>query len=73
MLALLLHSPSPIRHAFYETFLHLHFVIAAVCMGFLWIHVDGMVAQNYLVVALVLWVLEASLEDAYREAIKNLH
>lgn len=60
MLALLLHSPSPIRHAFYETFIHLHIAIAVVCFGFLWVHVDGMIAQNYLVVAIVFWALEVS-------------
>ncbi|KAJ5953203.1 hypothetical protein N7454_000099 [Penicillium verhagenii] len=58
LIALLLHSPPPIRHAFYETFLHLHFVFAALTMGFLWVHLDGMHSQRYLLVAIVLWVLE---------------
>jgi len=56
--ALLLHSPSPIRHAFYETFLHLHIAIAAVSMGFLWVHLDGLVAQAYLLASIILWALE---------------
>ncbi|KAI2792764.1 hypothetical protein POX_b02807 [Penicillium oxalicum] len=56
--ALLLHSPSPIRHAFYETFLHLHIAIAAVCFGFLWVHLHGMAAQQYLLAAIILWALE---------------
>jgi predicted ferric reductase len=56
--ALLVHSPSPIRHAFYETFLHLHFAIAAVSMGFLWVHLNGLAAQTYLLAAVILWALE---------------
>lgn len=55
---LMVHSPSPIRHAFYETFLHLHIAMAAVAFGFLWIHLKGMPAQNYLLVAIVFWALE---------------
>ncbi|PYH87767.1 ferric-chelate reductase [Aspergillus ellipticus CBS 707.79] len=55
---LVIHSPSPIRHAFYETFLHLHLVLVAVSFAFLWIHLDGMVSQNYLLVAVVFWALE---------------
>ncbi|KAJ6151522.1 Riboflavin synthase-like beta-barrel [Penicillium chermesinum] len=58
MTAILLHSPSPIRHAFYETFVHLHFAIVAVCMGFLWIHLNGMIAQRYLLASIILWALE---------------
>ncbi|OOF99774.1 hypothetical protein ASPCADRAFT_203576 [Aspergillus carbonarius ITEM 5010] len=56
--ALLVHSPSPIRHAFYETFLHLHMVLVALSFGFLWLHLDGMVSQNYLLVAVIFWALE---------------
>ena len=56
--ALMLHSPSPIRHAFYEVFIHLHFAIAAVSMGFLWVHLDGLAAQTYLLAAVILWALE---------------
>ncbi|KAJ5925255.1 hypothetical protein N7454_007894 [Penicillium verhagenii] len=57
-IGLLLHSPSPIRHAFYETFIHLHIALAAVSMGFLWVHLNGMAAQNYLLAAIILWALE---------------
>ncbi|OQD77472.1 hypothetical protein PENDEC_c002G03542 [Penicillium decumbens] len=55
---LMLHSPSPIRHAFYEVFIHLHFTVAAVCMGFLWVHLNDMAAQTYLLAAIILWALE---------------
>jgi predicted ferric reductase len=58
MVALMLHSPSPVRHAFYEVFVHFHFAVAAVCMGFLWVHLDGLAAQTYLLAAVILWALE---------------
>ena len=54
----MVHSPSPIRHAFYETFLHLHIAMVAVSFAFLWIHLDGMPAQNFLLVAVIFWCLE---------------
>lgn len=54
----MLHSPSPIRHAFYETFLHLHIAMAILAMVGLWIHLDGLPAQTYLLVALIFWGLE---------------
>ncbi|KNG86497.1 ferric-chelate reductase [Aspergillus nomiae NRRL 13137] len=55
---LVVHSPSPIRHAFYETFLHLHIIMAALSMGFLWVHLNGLPAQTYLLVAIIFWALE---------------
>ncbi|KAF4151417.1 hypothetical protein CNMCM6069_003872 [Aspergillus lentulus] len=55
---LLVHSPSPIRHAFYETFLHLHIAIVVVSFIFLWIHLEGRVAQQFLLGAIVLWAIE---------------
>lgn len=55
---LALHSPSPLRHAFYETFLHIHIVMVAVGFGLLWIHLNGLVAQTYLLVAVIFWGLE---------------
>ncbi|KAL2829338.1 FAD-binding domain-containing protein [Aspergillus pseudoustus] len=55
---LLVHSPSPIRHAFYETFLHLHIAIVAVAFIFAGIHVEGHAAQKFLLAAIVLWGIE---------------
>ncbi|GIC86997.1 ferric reductase family protein [Aspergillus udagawae] len=55
---LMVHSPSPIRHAFYETFLHLHIAMAIVSMAGLWIHLNGFPAQTYLLVAIIFWGLE---------------
>ncbi|KAL4786165.1 ferric reductase NAD binding domain-containing protein [Aspergillus varians] len=56
--ALLLHSPSALRHAFYETFLHLHIAFAIISFAFLWIHLEGRNSQNFLLAAIVLWALE---------------
>lgn len=56
----MLHSPSPIRHAFYETFLHLHIALVAAAFALLWIHLKDKVAQAYLLTAIVLWALEVS-------------
>ncbi|OJJ61132.1 hypothetical protein ASPSYDRAFT_793599 [Aspergillus sydowii CBS 593.65] len=57
-LALFIHSPSAIRHAFYETFLHLHIAFAILAFAFLWVHLDGRNAQNFLLATIVLWALE---------------
>ncbi|KAL4751082.1 hypothetical protein BDW72DRAFT_98946 [Aspergillus terricola var. indicus] len=40
MTFLLLHSPSPIRHAFYETFLHLHQLAALLAFLGVYFHID---------------------------------
>lgn len=55
---LMVHSPSAIRHAFYETFLHLHIAMVVVGFALLWIHLKGLVAQAYLLAAIILWALE---------------
>jgi hypothetical protein len=60
----MVHSPSPIRHAFYETFLHLHIAMAIVSMAGLWIHLNGFPAQTYLLVAIIFWGLEVGHRNA---------
>ncbi|KAF9885308.1 hypothetical protein FE257_013025 [Aspergillus nanangensis] len=55
---ILVHSPSPIRHAFYETFLHVHIAVVATVLVTLWIHLDHRPAQSLLLAAIVLWGLE---------------
>ncbi|KAL2000119.1 hypothetical protein VTN02DRAFT_3534 [Thermoascus thermophilus] len=55
---LTLHSFSALRHAFYETFLHLHIALAIVASGFLWVHLDGYPQQTYLLIAIVFWAFE---------------
>lgn len=60
-IAILLQSPSIIRHAFYETFLHVHIALAIVAVVGVWIHLDGVAQQNFVIAAVVLWALERSL------------
>ncbi|PGH34675.1 hypothetical protein GX50_02463 [[Emmonsia] crescens] len=57
-LTLALHSPSAIRHAFYETFLHLHILFVGVCFGFLYVHLKSRPALKYLIAAITLWAAE---------------
>ena len=58
--ALLLHSPSVIRHAFYETFLHIHQLLALLAVVGVWIHchLGELPGTNYIKWAVALWVLE---------------
>ena len=57
-IALVTLAYSPIRHAFYETFLHLHIAMAIVCFAFLWIHLHGLPQQIYLLATIVCWGVE---------------
>ncbi|PYH88070.1 hypothetical protein BO71DRAFT_339646 [Aspergillus ellipticus CBS 707.79] len=52
---ILLQSVSPIRHAFYEAFLHTHILLAIMAFVGLWYHLDGMSQQYALLVTLILW------------------
>lgn len=54
----MMHSPSPIRHAFYETFLHLHIAMVVVAFALLWVHLNDLMAQAYLLAAIVFWAFE---------------
>ncbi|KAM3415591.1 Ferric/cupric reductase transmembrane component 2 [Cercospora zeina] len=56
--AILLQSPSIIRHAFYETFLHLHIALVIVSVVTVWIHLKGRPAQLLVLGALVCWIFE---------------
>ncbi|KAI4211332.1 MAG: hypothetical protein LQ351_005887 [Letrouitia transgressa] len=49
-----------LRHALYETFLHLHIALVVVSIAFLWMHLDGLPPQKYLLVVIILWVAERS-------------
>ena len=57
-LAILVQANSVVRHAFYETFLHLHIVLVVVFMIFTYMHVAGMYQENYVLAAVVLWAIE---------------
>lgn len=55
---LLLQSPSAIRHAFYDTFLHLHILGAGLAVGGVWIHLKGRPQQLMLYGVVSLWGFE---------------
>ncbi|KAJ9212855.1 hypothetical protein DTO166G4_5512 [Paecilomyces variotii] len=53
------HSFSPLRHAFYETFLHTHIALVLVTFGFLWTHLNEYTEQRYLLLpAIIAWAAE---------------
>ncbi|RAH67908.1 ferric reductase family protein [Aspergillus aculeatinus CBS 121060] len=58
LLIILVQSPSPIRHAFYETFLHLHIALACIALGFVWHHVYRYSCKFYLYAAVAFWACE---------------
>jgi hypothetical protein len=60
---LLLHSPSAIRHAFYETFLGIHILLAALSLGAVYVHLEGKTYHNermIIVGVLAIWCVEVS-------------
>lgn len=59
--AILVQSPSIVRHAFYETFLHTHLVLAATATVGVWIHLAAFPPQQRLLLAaIVCWLVERS-------------
>jgi len=57
-LAILIQSPSVIRHAFYETFLSIHIALVIVACGAVWVHLNGFVQQSFLLGAITCWAIE---------------
>ncbi|OGM47333.1 ferric-chelate reductase [Aspergillus bombycis] len=57
-MVILFQSASPIRHAFYEFFLHFHILLAITSFVGLWYHLRGLVLQHVLLVTLILWGLD---------------
>ncbi|KKK16804.1 hypothetical protein P175DRAFT_0258990 [Aspergillus ochraceoroseus IBT 24754] len=55
---ILIQSVSPIRHAFYEAFLHFHIALAIMAFVGLWYHLKGLTQQRVLLATLILWGLE---------------
>ncbi|KAH1545418.1 hypothetical protein KXX57_004637 [Aspergillus fumigatus] len=51
-------SVSPIRHAFYEAFLHFHIFLAIMAFVGLWYHLRGLAQQRVLLATLILWGLD---------------
>ncbi|KAJ5091405.1 hypothetical protein NUU61_006275 [Penicillium alfredii] len=62
MVFLGLHSPSPIRHAFYETFLHLHQLAALLAfLGvYMHLHLDSLPQKSWAQVIAAIWLIERS-------------
>ncbi|KAJ5294914.1 hypothetical protein N7508_009735 [Penicillium antarcticum] len=62
MIFLCLHSPSPIRHAFYETFLHLHQLAAVLAFLGVYLHLqlDSLPQRSWSQVIAAIWLLERS-------------
>lgn len=62
MICLALHSPSPIRHAFYETFLHLHQLFAFLAFLGVYVHlkIDSLPQKPWIKAVLIIWVVERS-------------
>lgn len=58
MIVIAIEASSLLRHAFYETFLHLHIALAILTILALWYHIVGLPAHKYLLVAIVAWALE---------------
>lgn len=60
---LLAHSPSPIRHAFYESFLHLHQLVAFLAILGIYVHLDraNLPQLPYLKAIIALWMIERSI------------
>ncbi|KFH42874.1 Ferric/cupric reductase transmembrane component-like protein [Hapsidospora chrysogenum ATCC 11550] len=64
MALLLLTSFSPVRHAFYETFLNAHIAMAAVIFACTWVHCDtahikgGLPQLPWIIGIVVLWALD---------------
>ena len=62
---LMLHSPSVLRHAFYETFLHIHQMLVIVAIVGVWIHLrlleENKALLNFCIAAVLCWVIERAL------------
>lgn len=59
--ALVLFASSALRHAFYETFLHLHILLALMAFIALWQHLKEFPQLVYLKVTLIAWGIEVRL------------
>ncbi|OQD78350.1 hypothetical protein PENDEC_c001G00379 [Penicillium decumbens] len=63
MVFLGLHSPSPVRHAFYETFLHLHQLAALLAFLGVYAHLsmDSLPQRSWAIAVAAIWIIERSL------------
>jgi len=58
MATIILTSFTSFRQAFYETFFHIHFALAALILAALCIHLDGLPQLNYLIAVTAIWATE---------------
>lgn len=60
MVFLALHSPSPVRHAFYETFLHLHQLAALLAFAGVYVHLnlDNLPQMSWANAIAAIWLIE---------------
>lgn len=60
MIVIIILSLSPVRHAFYETFLDIHIILAAAAMVGIWLHcqVAGLPQLPYVKTVVILWGLD---------------
>ncbi len=61
MLAIILQTSSALRHAAYETFLHLHIALVVVILAVIWLHLDGLPQRNWLLASIIAWAVEVRL------------
>ena len=62
LVAILFPSPSVVRHAFYETFLHIHILLVIVTTAAVWVHVKNLpVGIEFLRAAIICWAIERAL------------
>lgn len=69
--AILFQSPSVVRHAFYETFLHAHQAMALLSVVGLWMHLKELDQMPLLVGIVVLWIIERLLR-VFRLVYRNI-
>ncbi|KAF2484250.1 ferric-chelate reductase [Neohortaea acidophila] len=71
-IVILFQSPSVVRHAFYETFLHVHILLVLFSVVVIWLHLEGCTQQTLLIAAVVCWVVERLIR-VYLLIRNNLH
>lgn len=60
MLIIILQAWTALRHAFYETFLHIHIALVSVVLAASWVHLDGFPQLIYIKAVVSIWVIEVS-------------
>ncbi len=61
MLIIILQTSSALRHAFYETFLHVHIALVIVILVVIWMHLDGLPQRRWLGASIIAWAIEVCL------------